>query len=554
MHDSNMKTIICFLQKHFFGQTSKILFVTCFSMVVALLSQSSVYISGKFVDFLTTTQNDMSTYKTLLNYSVLFVILNLTAVLINFAINRMVTILYSNTFYSITRTVSHHIQSISLYKEIKFNSSKITHQLQVDANEIVSFSLGIFQNFPLNTCKLLFSIIMLYFLSKSVLLIILLLVFVYVFFYATLKPKLFKSIKELKNVQSKFFSKLFEQIQFSSYVKRHGLLSSFINRLNLPFKSLYEKMLENQILQFQFSGIDSIILTIGQIMLFILGGYLVLSQKLSVGEFSVINLYFSSIITTIRYFYSVGTSFQNMRVSFNRIYEFLKIPCIENGSEAIDSIINVSIENLKIQFDSKIVISEFHKEFIQGKMYIIAGANGSGKSTLLHTMAGLYNDLYLGSIKYNNIDIRKLDMEMLRQSKIGFVEQDAPLIEGTILYNLYPSKTQEDYSANEILRAKEMVDIFGLHDRISKSCDGLNMRIDEKNHLLSGGERQKIAIIRELLKQPSLLLLDEPTASMDQTSAEILLNELNSIKKDVIVVITTHDERILSYGEEILYL
>ena len=92
-------------------------------------------------------------------------------------------------------------------------------------------------------------------------------------------------------------------------------------------------MLENQILQFQFSGIDSIILTIGQIMLFILGGYLVLSQKLSVGEFSVINLYFSSIITTTRYFYSVGTSFQNMRVSFNRIYEFLKIPCIENGSE-----------------------------------------------------------------------------------------------------------------------------------------------------------------------------------------------------------------------------
>ena len=63
-----------------------------------------------------------------------------------------------------------------------------------------------------------------------------------------------------------------------------------------------KKMLENQILQFQFSGIDSIILTIGQIMLFILGGYLVLSQKLSVGEFSVINLYFSSIITTIRYF------------------------------------------------------------------------------------------------------------------------------------------------------------------------------------------------------------------------------------------------------------
>lgn len=126
----------------------------------------------------------------------------------------MVTILYSNTFYSITRTVSHHIQSISLYKEIKFNSSKITHQLQVDANEIVSFSLGIFQNFPLNTCKLLFSIIMLYFLSKSVLLIILLLVFVYVFFYATLKPKLFKSIKELKNVQSKFFQSCLNRFSF----------------------------------------------------------------------------------------------------------------------------------------------------------------------------------------------------------------------------------------------------------------------------------------------------------------------------------------------------
>ena len=181
-----------FAETFFFGQTSKILFVTCFSMVVALLSQSSVYISGKFVDFLTTTQNDMSAYKTLLNYSVLFVILNLTAVLINFAINRMVTILYSNTFLLDHKNCFHIIYKAYLCtKKLKFNSSKITHQLQVDANEIVSFSLGIFQNFPLNTCKLLFSIIMLYFLSKSVLLIILLLVFVYVFFYATLKPKLF---------------------------------------------------------------------------------------------------------------------------------------------------------------------------------------------------------------------------------------------------------------------------------------------------------------------------------------------------------------------------
>ena len=147
MHDSNMKTIICFLQKHFLGQTPQILFVTCFSMVVALLSQSSVYISGKFVDFLTTTQNDMSAYKTLLNYSVLFVILNLTAVLINFAINRMVTILYSNTFYSITRTVSQHIQSISLYKEIKFNSSKSHINFRLMPKRSFPFHWGFFRIF-----------------------------------------------------------------------------------------------------------------------------------------------------------------------------------------------------------------------------------------------------------------------------------------------------------------------------------------------------------------------------------------------------------------------
>ena len=96
-----------------------------FSMVVALLSQSSVYISGKILwIFWQPLKMTCPHIKTLLNYSVLFVILNLTAVLINFAINRMVTILYSNTFYSITRTVSHHIQSISLYKEIKIQLFK----------------------------------------------------------------------------------------------------------------------------------------------------------------------------------------------------------------------------------------------------------------------------------------------------------------------------------------------------------------------------------------------------------------------------------------------
>ena len=146
---------------------------------------------------------------------------------------------------------------------------------------------------------------------------------------------------------------------------------------------------------------------------------------------------------------------------------------------------------------------------------------------------GLYPDDTEGAVRYNGVSQRCIDRYALRRCRVSITEQEPPIVEGTILDNL--TLLSDDYEMDKLNR---MLVILGLDEMVAS--------------VENGGEKQKIAIVRQLLKSPDVMLFDEPTSALDAKSRGALIKLLHEIKRDHIVIVVTHDEEMLAACDEVI--
>jgi ATP-binding cassette subfamily B protein len=163
----------------------------------------------------------------------------------------------------------------------------------------------------------------------------------------------------------------------------------------------------------------------------------------------------------------------------------------------------------------------------------LVGPSGAGKSTVLALIEGFY-PLTAGAIRWSGTDVRELPRAALR-ARLGYVEQEAPVLAGTVRENLLlaaPGVGEDELWA-------VLADV-GLTAIVQRSPRGLDVPVGDDGVLLSGGERQRLAIARSLLARPSLLLLDEPTASLDARNESLLRQTLAAAAADRALLVVAH--------------
>jgi ATP-binding cassette subfamily B protein len=168
-----------------------------------------------------------------------------------------------------------------------------------------------------------------------------------------------------------------------------------------------------------------------------------------------------------------------------------------------------------------------------GSRVALVGPSGAGKSTVLALVEGFY-PLTGGAIRWAGTDVRELPRAALR-ANLGYVEQEAPVLAGTVRENLLlaaPSATDDELWA-------VLADV-GLTGVVQRSPRGLDVPVGDEGVLLSGGERQRLAIARSLLARPALLLLDEPTASLDARNENLLRETLAAAAADRALLVVAH--------------
>lgn len=154
-----------------------------------------------------------------------------------------------------------------------------------------------------------------------------------------------------------------------------------------------------------------------------------------------------------------------------------------------------------------------------------------------------------GAVLYDGISQSEIDRYALRSECIGVTEQEPTVLEDTIEANL--TLLSSDWDASNL---DGYINEFGLCEMVSAAPNGLGTILNEKGLSISGGEKQKIAIIRLLLKDPSVMLFDEPTSALDSSSRNSLIRILQKKKGDHIVIVVTHDEELLSACDEVYWL
>lgn len=183
----------------------------------------------------------------------------------------------------------------------------------------------------------------------------------------------------------------------------------------------------------------------------------------------------------------------------------------------------------------------------KGEHVALIGRIGSGKTTIEKLLMGLY-DPQEGAIRIDGIDSRQIDPIDLRRN-IGYVPQDITLFYGSVRDNIVYAMPNADDDA--VLRAAR---IAGVTDFVDRHPMGFDMPVGERGEGLSGGQRQAVAIARALLLNPSILLLDEPSNSMDNTTEEQLKQRLVEVIKDRTLILVTHRASLLSFVNRLIVL
>ncbi|MFT4416681.1 ATP-binding cassette domain-containing protein [Fredinandcohnia humi] len=201
----------------------------------------------------------------------------------------------------------------------------------------------------------------------------------------------------------------------------------------------------------------------------------------------------------------------------------------------------ITIKNVSKAFEDKVLFSNLNLNIEDGEFVIFSGPSGCGKTTLLN-MVGAIEKIDSGEIQVDGIDIskRKNQLQYFRK-KVGFLFQNFALVDNkTVRENL--RLVRKDSKTN--ITMEKALESVGLIDKI-----------DKKVYTLSGGEQQRVALARLMLKKSDVILADEPTGSLDKNNAKIVLNilkELNEQGKTIILV--THDEEVKKQGSRVINL
>ncbi|KAM0687002.1 ATP-binding cassette sub- B member 7 [Conglomerata obtusa] len=234
-----------------------------------------------------------------------------------------------------------------------------------------------------------------------------------------------------------------------------------------------------------------------------------------------------------------STAVQNLKVEYPR-----EITTYENVIVTFDN--NIVYNDVKIIYGTKIVLQDINFTIKKGEKVAIVGKNGMGKSSIVNAIIGLTE--YIGEIKFDNIDISTANKCSVRD-KISYIHQDNLLFNDTVKYNIaYGKKNVTD---------QEVIDVcmkIGVHESFVRLNCGYETVVGERGAFLSGGERQKVAFARAALKNADILVLDEPTASLDkEAESEILGNVLDNFSGKTMIMIV-HNLSLLDRFDKIIFV
>ena len=303
------------------------------------------------------------------------------------------------------------------------------------------------------------------------------------------------------------------------------------------------------------------VMNISQNMVFMLGllvtcfiaAYQITSaKKPDVGKFVTLVMYMGQLQSPLNYFGTFYRMIQSAMINSERMLELFKEqPTVIDREDAQDLKYcegNLKFSNVHFSYDNrKAALTGLDFECPPGTTTAFVGESGGGKSTVFRLLYRFYNTMS-GSVQVDHHDVEELTIDSVRRH-IGVVPQDTVLFNESLMYNLkYANPEATDEQVYEACRAAS------IHDKIMTFPDKYETKVGERGLRLSGGEKQRVAIARTILKNPRIILLDEATAALDTETEQHIQEAFTSLSHGRTMLIIAHRLSTITHADQILVL
>ena len=344
--------------------------------------------------------------------------------------------------------------------------------------------------------------------------------------------KVEKSSAQMQQAVGELSSDVSSVLEASSLVRTENAAGHQFKRLQQKVDNAWLKGIGVARLVALITPISAVAMQITFLVVLGVGGVRVANGIITVGNLVSFVMFLVMMIMPLGYIFGTMSNIAEASGGITRIQEILGIPDeypeqLETYHENRD-IRSILLDNVSFKYGaepeegaSPYLISGMTLSIAPGEKIAIVGPSGSGKSTLLRLIARLY-EISGGNLLYSGTASSDISIPAVR-AKIGLVQQESPLILGTLLDNVYISGRGTDSAA-----AHRILKDLGLEKVLERSGHGVDLNIGGSSTSLSGGEKQRLAIARVILKNPQVYLLDEFTSQLDGISEELVVSVLNN--------------------------
>lgn len=531
---------------------STILEMLSIGMIIPLIT--SLFDSGNFQKFEKIVPDIILNNKESKNFIIYYM---LTLIIFIYAFKNSFLFLQHYFQISFIKKISLKLQfnmlkSYSIKDSLFFKDTNSSEILRNYTEEVKIFTNILVQRFLIIVTEIviIFSIIIfIYFINPIISIFIFLYFSILSFgFYFFIQKKLFNFGKQRQQFSKETIKYLNEFINLFLEIKLLNKLNFFLDKTS----KAYTKVVESQTKRLFYSPILKLLIEFFFILLFCLLVYLLVSQNKNLNE--IISLLgflaaasfkllpsinkLNAAIQEFRYYLPTAKKvIENVNVNTN-------IELEKTEKNLLKDFESMRINNLKFSYKDKEIFNNAKINFHFNRIYGIVGKSGSGKTTFLNILMGFYPSNQ--SILYN--EIHQLSDFRPIQNQISYVPQNVYLFDESIIKNI---TLKNDLIETDVEKVKKIFENMGLSDFVDNLKYGLNTIVGERGTKLSGGQIQRIGLARALFHNRRILILDEFTSSLDNKTENELLKFLQSISKNITIIMVTHRQKPLEICNEI---
>lgn len=381
----------------------------------------------------------------------------------------------------------------------------------------------------------------------------LIIISIFLISYMILTPLYFNTMKIYKNLQKiiiELQGNINEYIESYDTTKTLKLEEVNLSHINFMLDKCKKEMIKSSKIISIHNGLFSLLTFTAVIVILVIGGN---ELSLGVGMASTIMLMIDYVDDINRHIKSLLEHVHNLNSRYNSFINVLKIFKLkkekDEGTKDLDNINTLEFKDVSLSYDSKnIILDKINFKVNKNTKIAIVGKSGAGKTSLVNLLPRFY-DICNGSILINGIDYREYKLNSLREN-ISYVFQEPVIFEKTIMDNI-KFGNKENITKNEV---EEVCKKIGLDDKIRKLPNGYDTIINAETDLLSYGEKQLLSFARAILKNASLIILDEVTSNLDLEFEEQIMKATKEVLNNKISFVIAHRLNTIKNSDLIIFL